>query len=320
MPRLSFSQISRDDLGPLRARTGIALGAIGLVVVAVVLILAGLPGASQGASTGNKVSGSATVQRRNLVATDTEAGTLSYAHPQTVFDRLTGTVTWLPAVGALIKLGQTLFKVNGAPVVLFNGSTPAYRDLDSSDTNGSDIYELNADLKAMGFNATNIVVNNAWQSATTTGVEDWQASEGMAETGTITFGQITFLPGAQRITTVNTVLGSDGGAASAGSGSGSGASLENVAAPRPQFVSLDVTPATTTTAATPAAAAAAPTTTTGATTPSRLRPSRPRRLRRAPARTAPAPDTTPARSTPRARRRSPPPRARSSTPPRRRSY
>ena len=142
-----------------------------LLAVAVTLILVGLPGGSKAASTAGKVSGSTTVQRRNLVATDTEAGTLSYANPQTVFDRLTGTVTWLPAVGALIKPGRNLFKVDGSPVVLFSGSTPAYRDLDSSDTNGADIYELNADLKALGFNAANIVVNDQWQAATTVGVE-----------------------------------------------------------------------------------------------------------------------------------------------------
>jgi hypothetical protein len=265
VPRLSFSQISREDLGPFRGRNGIALGAIALVAIAVVVIIATLPGSSKGASTPGKVAGSTTVERRNLVATDTEAGTLSYANPQTVFDRLTGTITWLPAVGALIKPGHTLFKVSGAPVVLFNGNTPAYRDLDSSDTNGADIYELNADLKALGFNAANIVVNDTWQAATTTGVEDWQASEGMTETGTVTFGQIVFLPGAQRITTINTVLGSDGGASSSGAGTGSGASLDNVAAPRPQFVSLDVTPATTTTAATaPADVPAAPASTSSA--------------------------------------------------------
>jgi hypothetical protein len=84
-------------------------------------------------------SGSTTVERRNLVQTDTESGTLSYAHPQTVYNRLTGTLTWLPAVGQVIKPGQALYRVNGAPVILMDGSTPAYRDLNSSDSDGQDI-------------------------------------------------------------------------------------------------------------------------------------------------------------------------------------
>ncbi len=45
------------------------------------------PGSSKGASQ-PKVAGSATVQRRDLVATDTESGTLGYANPQTVYNRL----------------------------------------------------------------------------------------------------------------------------------------------------------------------------------------------------------------------------------------
>ena len=64
------------------------------------------------------------MQRRDLIATDTESGTLSYANPQTVFNRLSGTVTWLPPVGRVIKPGQTLYKVDGAPVILFNGTLP----------------------------------------------------------------------------------------------------------------------------------------------------------------------------------------------------
>ena len=37
---------------------------------------------------------------------------------------MTGTITWLPAVGQVVKPGQTLYKVDNSPVVLFNGPTP----------------------------------------------------------------------------------------------------------------------------------------------------------------------------------------------------
>ena len=277
MARLRLAQVRKADFGRASARNGIAIGAIAAVALAVGLLIAELPSASKGAAPAGKISGSATVQRRNLVATDTEAGTLSYANPQTVFDRLTGTVTWLPAVGALVKPGGTLFKVSGSPVVLFDGTTPAYRDLSSADTNGADIQELNADLKALGYDPNHsITVDDAWQAATTTAVEAWQNAHGMTQTGTITFGQIVFLPGPQRITTVNTVLGSDGGASSAGSG----ASLTNVGPPKPEFVDLTTTgttPAVATgpapvsptpaTATTAAATATTTTTTTTTTTP-----------------------------------------------------
>ena len=69
-----------------------------LVLVIVVVIVASDGGASSpGAAAGTTATGAATVQRRNLVATDTESGTLSYADPQTVYNRLSGTITWVPA-------------------------------------------------------------------------------------------------------------------------------------------------------------------------------------------------------------------------------
>lgn len=40
-----------------------------------------------------------------------------------------GTVTWLPAAGRVLRQGQPLFSVDGRPVVLLYGSTPAYRNL-----------------------------------------------------------------------------------------------------------------------------------------------------------------------------------------------
>jgi membrane fusion protein, multidrug efflux system len=107
-------------------------------VVAVVVLNAGSSSPSA-AGSANKVSGATTVERRNLVETDTESGTLSYNNPQTVYNRLSGTITWLPQVGQVIKPGQALYKVDGDPVLLMNGTTPAYRDLSPSDTDGTDI-------------------------------------------------------------------------------------------------------------------------------------------------------------------------------------
>lgn len=219
---------------------------------ALVIGVAANAGSSQGASTPAKAGGgTTTVQRRDLVATDTESGTLSYANPQTIFNRLTGTITWLPAIGEVIKPGGTLYKVSGQPVILMNGSVPAYRDLSEGVTDGLDVKELKANLVALGFDPNHqITVNNTFDAATTTAVEAWQASLGETQTGVVTLGDVVFLPGEQRITQVNTVLGSTGGA-SGGSGAGSttGASLRRGAA-QPEFVSLTTTTTTSTTSTT----------------------------------------------------------------------
>jgi len=119
---------------------------------ALVIGIATGAGSSRGASTPSKSgNGVATVQRRDLVATDTESGTLSYAGAQTIFNRLSGTITWLPTVGQVVRAGGTLYKVSGQPVILMKGSVPAYRDLSEGVADGSDIEELKENLVALGF-------------------------------------------------------------------------------------------------------------------------------------------------------------------------
>jgi hypothetical protein len=205
--------------GARRRRLVAPLGVVGALVLVVGII--SIPGSSKGASQASSGAGVATVQRRDLIATDTESGTLSYATPATVYNRMTGTVTWLPSIGQVVKPGQTLYKVDNQPVVLFDGTTPAYRDLSSSDSAGPDIRELNQNLVRLGFDPNHqITVNDTWQSGTTAAVQRWQATAGESQTGTITLGQVVFLPGPQRVTAVNTVLGSNGSPASAGAASG----------------------------------------------------------------------------------------------------
>ncbi|MBV8430598.1 MAG: hypothetical protein JO244_05515 [Solirubrobacterales bacterium] len=182
------------------------------------------------------------------MATDTESGTLSYADPQTVFNRLSGTITWLPGVGSVIHPGQTLYDVDNQPVTLMNGSTPAFRDLSAADSAGPDILELNRALHSLGFDASEpITLSDTWQAATTDAVERWQGSRGQSQTGTITLGQVVFLPGPQRITGIDTTLGSTGGSGGGANAASSQGASTTVAA-RPEFVSLTTT--TTTTGAT----------------------------------------------------------------------
>jgi hypothetical protein len=139
----------------------------------------------------------------------------------------------LPSVGQVIRPGQALFKVGGEPVILMNGTTPAYRDLTPADGPGQDILELNRNLVELGINPEGIVVDDTWQSATTAAVDVLQASLGQSETGSLTLGQVVFLPGDQLISTVDAKLGSTGG-----SSNGTNAS-DPAPAVRSEFVSLE---------------------------------------------------------------------------------
>jgi hypothetical protein len=270
---------------------GSAIAAIGVVALAIgVIVGAGAPGSSKGASgASSNGSGVATVQRRDLIATDTEPGTLGYANPQPVFNRISGTLTYLPTVGATIKPGQALYDVDGSPIVLMDGTVPAFRTLTSGVSNGPDVTELNRNVVTLGFDPSHqITVNDTWQAGTTAAVEAWQASLGQTQTGTVTLGQVVFLPGVRRIDSVTGVLGSTGGggagAGSSSAGTTTGASLTvtptassvpvSASAPgqaRAEYVSFTTTaaapastPATTTTAV---ARASTPATTAATTAP-----------------------------------------------------
>jgi hypothetical protein len=217
---------------------------LALLVVGAAAVGLGLSGESPskpGGAGGSIASGTASVERRDLVETDTEAGTLSYADPQTVYDRLSGTITWLPSVGQLIKPGETLFEVDGRPVVLMDGTTPAYRELAPGMSAGRDVLQLNRSLVDLGYDPDGIALDEEWQAATTAGVEELQASLGEQATGKLAFGQVVFLPGDQLVSDVEATLGGDG--ASTGSGNPSATDASDPALPqRTEYASLETAP------------------------------------------------------------------------------
>jgi hypothetical protein len=277
-------------LGPLvlrsafssRRRRRLAAGLALVLVVAVVVgvVLSAGSGAPKPASSARSTSGATTVERRDLVETDTESGTLGYANPQTVYDRLSGTITWLPSVGQVIEPGQTLFEVDSEPVILMNGTRPAYRDLSASDTAGQDILQLNRNLVALGFDPAGIVIDDEWQAATTAGVDLLQASLGETETGSLALGNVVFLPGDQLISTVDATVGSTGG--SAGGPSSSANASTPAAAASAEFVGLTSTAGSrdSTTATSTSASPTTTSTTAPTTNPEKTKTSKPTSVRK----------------------------------------
>jgi len=167
----------------------------------------------------------ATVERRTLTERSTVDGTLGFAETAEIYDRIGGTFTWLPAVGAVVGRGGTLFKVNNLPIALMYGSVPAYRALKEGVTDGPDVGELNANLVALGYDPYRAVsVNDHFSEATAAAVKRWQHAEGLTETGEVELGRIVFAPGARRVTSVHVVIGQDPPGAESGSSEPSGSS------------------------------------------------------------------------------------------------
>lgn len=175
-----------------------------------------------------------TVTRRTLVEHTQVDGTLGYGGTVELYDRLPGTFTSLPTVGAVIRRGGTLFRVNDQPVTLMYGSLPAYRGLKVGVSDGSDVAELNANLITLGFDPYGAITNRSeFSEATAEAVRRWQHSKGLRETGKVELGQIVFAPGARRVTEVHVSLGQDPPGSSSSKESGTKQPKEEKAAGKP---------------------------------------------------------------------------------------
>ena len=149
-----------------------------------------------------------TVARQDLSSQAQVSATLGYADSYSIVNQAQGTVTAVPTVGQVVKEGQVLYQVSGAPVVLLYGSTPAYRALSEGIT-GADVAELNVDLVALG-DATSAEIPSGTDDFTywtKVGVERLQAILGVTENGTLGLGQAAFEPSEMRVTSVSATLG-----------------------------------------------------------------------------------------------------------------
>lgn len=154
----------------------------------------------------------ATVTRQDLQSQQQVSGTLGYTGTYAVLSHAQGTLTALPGVGQIIRQGQQLYQVNGAPVILLYGSAPSYRDMSENDT-GADVTQLNADLVALGYATTGQIdpTSDFYSWETKAAVERLQAALGVTQDGVLHQSQAEFFPGALRVTSVPATLGGQAG-------------------------------------------------------------------------------------------------------------
>jgi hypothetical protein len=163
---------------------------------------------STGSGDNTSATALATVTRRSLSTQMQFNGTLGYSGSYTVLGHAHGSLTWLPAVGRVMRDGQLLYRVDEAPVVLLYGSVPAYRALAEGAT-GVDVAQLNRDLVALGY-VDRSAVSSGWDeftAATRIGVQMLQKHLGVDQTGQLSSGVVVFLPTAARVTTLTATLG-----------------------------------------------------------------------------------------------------------------
>ncbi|MEU8118860.1 hypothetical protein AB0C21_09125 [Spirillospora sp. NPDC049024] len=192
-----------------RSRRRMIGGGVVLAVAAAVGAAVAVAASSGDDGRAETAAGGATslvaVQEGPLSSQVSQDGTLSYAGaaggaPYQVVNQAKGTYTRLPAAGAQVDCGETLYKVDQKPVILVCGSTPAYRDLAVGD-DGRDVRALNRTLVDGGYAGGSGLDPDSrhfgW--ATAAALEKLQGERGADVTGRLDLGQAVFLPGPLRI-------------------------------------------------------------------------------------------------------------------------
>jgi peptidoglycan hydrolase-like protein with peptidoglycan-binding domain len=176
-----------------------------VVVIAAAVAAVAVSGLIKPASSGTGASqyktSTQTVTRQTLVSQIDLNATLGDSGSYTVSNQGSGTITWLPAVGHVVRRGKQAYGLDGAPVVLLYGDVPSYRTL-SEGMSGPDVRELNQNLIALGY-ATHaeLAPLRDFSANTAYALELYQTALGITSpTGSLTLGQAVFLPTAAKIT------------------------------------------------------------------------------------------------------------------------
>jgi peptidoglycan hydrolase-like protein with peptidoglycan-binding domain len=197
---------------------------------------AGHPGLDRSpkAATPTTPVATAQVQRQDLSGQTKVDGTLGYAGNASVQSPLSGRITWLPRVGAVVRRGGSLLSVDNRSVQLFYGAKPSWRDLSVGVDDGPDIRQLERNLVALGYDPDHqMTVDDHFSWATKAAVKRWQQARGLDQTGVFTTAMpAVFLPWAVRVKQVS---------ASVGASAAPGGPVSSVTSDRHQVtVDLDV--------------------------------------------------------------------------------
>ncbi|WP_406382401.1 peptidoglycan-binding protein [Streptomyces sp. NBC_01618] len=130
-----------DRQGVGRRRRGPLIVGAGILLVAAISVVGTLGlggGAGAGQAGGRGTGGQAVEVTRDTLTDRTEIdGRLGHG-PEVPFQiKASGTVTWLPESGRIVRRGETVLRVDDRPVVLLYGSLPMYRGLGMTESGGA---------------------------------------------------------------------------------------------------------------------------------------------------------------------------------------
>ncbi|MEU6430353.1 peptidoglycan-binding protein [Microbispora sp. NPDC046973] len=181
-------------------------GVLALAAAGTAVAVAGGDGAGAAEPSVPPVPATASITRQDLIDTKTVEGSLTYSGERQVSTDASGTVTWAPAEGTVVRRGRPLLRVDRRPVVLMYGSLPMYRPLRQGVDDGPDVEQLERNLKVLGY-GDDLTVDDHFSYATYLAVKEWQDDAGLPETGQVDASQVVFLPAAARVTDAKVEVG-----------------------------------------------------------------------------------------------------------------
>ena len=157
--------------------------AVAIAAGVAITIFALESGGGSAASASTPPTGTAAVIRTTLASRQQVSGTLERAGSYTlVMQQTSGTLSELPSPGTVIGRGQPLYWLDGQPVRLLYGTQAAWRDLVLGDSDGTDVRQLNQNLRALGFtDYGSLTVDDHFDWATAAAIDQWQHAHGTGQ-------------------------------------------------------------------------------------------------------------------------------------------
>ncbi|WP_439693645.1 peptidoglycan-binding protein [Curtobacterium sp. SP.BCo] len=160
---------------------------------------------ASGSSSGRHAT--TTVTKGDLTDSKVFAGTLGYGTATGVPGAASGTLTWLPKPGQVIRSDEFLYAVDERGVRAMHGTVPLWRSLERG-LHGTDVRQLNDALAALGYD---VAQDDTFGPRTQRAVKQWQKDRGHKVTGVLTSADIAFVDGDVRVASVDGKLGQPAG-------------------------------------------------------------------------------------------------------------
>ncbi|PRX98087.1 efflux RND transporter periplasmic adaptor subunit [Allonocardiopsis opalescens] len=195
-------------------RTAVLVAVPGALLLGAASVAWAQAGTAEGEGEEQSAPSTAEVAVRDLAHTETLSGVITYDELRAIPSGRSGTVTRLPEVGETVASGEELMRIDEEPVVLVDGSVPAWRDLQYGVSDGADVRQLEEALVALGHaEESPTFPDRDWDWATSYALQEFQDETGAPVDGVASLGEIVFADGSVRIAVQEVAVG---GQASAG--------------------------------------------------------------------------------------------------------